>query len=659
MTITYSKDPIWGTVKDIKPVEIQMVRRTSLEPLWDELVCRYHYLGHRKMPGANLKYLAFCGSSPVAALSFRAASLKLGPRDCFIGWSPEQRSRHLRKLANSNRFLILPWVNVKNLGSYLLSRVTGQLIRDWFCYYERQLLLLETFVDPRYFRGTVYKAAGWVHVGSTSGYTRRGSTYEYHGYPKEVYLYPLRADFRSIIGCRQRPYVKPSTISAERSRNPMLLERVGWDPNIAARLSIDPDDVAGLTQRLVSFVEKFADCFQNKGQIFNAMAYLKGLASDLERKSIEPIAIKILGEEKVRAMQHFITGSSWQAETVRNKSTEEVLYTIAADNGMATLDGSEFSKKGRHSAGVARQYCGNLGKVENCQSGVFLGYASDKGYALLDAKLYIPEKWFGDEYAELRAQTQIPPELTFKTKIQIAWELFIKAKKCAAFTCRWVGMDSFFGKDTAFRDAIGENHYYFADIYPNTRVWLQRPKIGLPPYKGKGPRPRKEKPLTDPVQLCELAKDPNLGWETVSLGEGAKGPIFAEVVCLRVIECRDGMPGPECWLFMRKHADGKIKYAFSNAPADIPKEEVLRASTMRWSIEQLFQEGKEYLGMDHYETRSYPGWHRHMTLIFLIMHFLLGVRREFGEKKLYYTASGPPASVCFSDRRPAMYHGSD
>ena len=648
MTIIYSKDPLWGTVTDIKPVDIQMVRQTPLEPLWDELVREYHYLGHRKMLGANLKYLAFCAGSPVAALSFRAASLKLGPRDCFIGWSVQQRSQYLPQLANNNRFLILPWVNVKNLGSYLLSRVIRRLIDDWFCIYKQQLFLLETFVDPRFYQGTVYKASNWVHVGSTLGYTPKGQAYTYHGHFKEVYLYPLRADFRSIIGCKQRPYERPSTKTVERSLDPMMLERVGWDPSIAAKLSLDPEDVLQLTQKLVNFVEKFKGYFQNKDQISNAMAYLKGLSSDLTAKSIEPIAIKILGEEKVRAMQHFITGSTWNAKTVLDKSEKDVLDTIAADDGMATLDSSETPKKGKHSAGVKRQYCGHLGKVENCQSGVFLGYASDKGYALLDTKLYMPKEWFDDSHAELRAKTQVPEDLTFQTKIEIAGELLANAEKCAAFTCRWVGMDSFFGKDTGFRDDIGERYNYFADIYSHTKVWMERPEIGLPPYKGKGPRPQKEKPLTAPVEVRELAK--TLAWETVNLGEGAKGPLFAEVACLRVIECRNGMPGPECWLFLRKQADGKIKFAFSNASADTPKEELLRASTMRWSIEQLFQEGKGYLGMDHYETRSYPGWHRHMTLVILIMHFLLEVRLEFGKKKLYYAASSPTAAVCLPDR---------
>jgi len=179
MSISYPQDPIEGTVKDILPVDLQMVRQTELEPLWDDLVRRYHYLGHRKMPGANLKYLAFCGGSPVAALSFRAASLKLNARDCFIGWSTVQRSKHLPQLANNNRFLILPWVRVKNLGSYLLSQVIRHLLQDWYRFYEQQLLLLETFVDPRFFQGTVYQAAGWIHVGNTRGFTRQGLTYRY------------------------------------------------------------------------------------------------------------------------------------------------------------------------------------------------------------------------------------------------------------------------------------------------------------------------------------------------------------------------------------------------------------------------------------------------------------------------------------------------
>ena len=194
MSVLYPR-PIETSIEKIKPLAIKMVRKTSLEPLWDELVRCHHYLGHKKMPGANLKYLVFSHERLIAALSFRAASLKLKPRDCFIGWSASQREKNLMRIANNNRFLILPWVRVKNLGSYLLSHVVCNLKKDWYIHYGVDLLLLETFIDSRFFQGTVYKAAGWIHAGSSLGFGKQGICYKYHGHPKEVYLYPIEKDF--------------------------------------------------------------------------------------------------------------------------------------------------------------------------------------------------------------------------------------------------------------------------------------------------------------------------------------------------------------------------------------------------------------------------------------------------------------------------------
>lgn len=635
MSISYTPKPIEGTVKDIAPVTIQMVRQTSLEPLWDELVRRYHYLGHRRMPGANLKYLAFTQGIPLAALSFRAASIKLKPRDCYIGWSDKQKSSHLLQLANNNRFLILPGVHVKNLGSHLLSRITSHLLRDWYQFYNQELLLLETYVDPRWYQGTVYKAAGWVHIGSTLGFTKKGPAYIYHGHSKEVFCYPLRADFRQVIGCIQRPFLqRPSHKSyLERSRFKMMLTHNDWDPNLTATLDITPEEVCKLAEELYTFHQQFLPCFRREEQRAISLAYLKGLASDLEAKSAEPIALRYLDEKGVRNTQHFLTAAKWDTEKLLAEHQLRLAEIISAEEGMFTLDSSEVPKKGNDSAGVARQYCGRLGKIENCQSGVFLGYASDKGYGLLQGQLYVPEIWFTDEYAERRAKCHFPQGLTFKTKHQIAFELLQKAEASGAFTGKWVGVDSFFGSNPEFLEAVGEKYYYFADIHSNILVWPERPQIGLPPYKGRGPYPQKEKPLTDPVPVSEIAKEPFLPWQTVSIAEGAKGPIIAEVARLRVIEKRDGLPGQECWLFLRKNTDGQIKYGLCNAPEDISMEEMVQMSAKRWSIEQLFQEGKSYLGMDHYEVRSYTGWHRHMALVFLIMHFLLSVRLAFGQKK--------------------------
>ncbi len=634
MSIFSTPEPLAGTVKDIRPVEIRMVRQTASEPLWDELVRRYHYLGHRKMPGANLKYLAFARGSPIAALSFRAASLKLKPRDYFIGWSEEQKSKHLLQLANNNRFLILPWVRVKNLGSYLLSRVIPPLLQDWYQYYHRELILLETYVDSRWYQGTVYKAAGWIHIGSTQGFTRKGPSYIYHGHSKEVFLYPLKADFRNIIGCIQRPLKGHSHTSyLERSRFSMMLTHNDWEPNIAASLKVTPEEVCKLAEQLYTFHQQFSCCFKREEQRVISLAYLKGLASDLEAKSAEPIALRYLDEKGVRNMQHFLTTGSWDVEKLQLEHQLRLADKISAEEGMFTIDSSEFPKKGSESAGVMRQYCGRLGKIENCQSGVFLGYVSNGGYGLLTGQLYVPEKWFTDEYEERRIKCHFPQELTFKTKPQIALGLLQKAEASGVFTGSWVGVDSFFGSNPEFLDAVGEKYYYFADIRSNTSVWLERPEIGLPPYKGRGPYPRKERALTDAVPVSALASKPSLPWKTVSIGEGAKGPIIAEVVRLRVVEQRDNLPGKECWLFLRKNADGEVKCALCNAPEDIPLEEMVQVSAKRWSIEQLFQEGKSYLGMNHYEVRSYTGWHRHMTLVFLIMHFFLNVRLEFGQKK--------------------------
>ena len=645
MTITYRQDPVSSTLKDLLPLDFKLARQNELEPLWDELVRSYHYLGHGKMPGAHLKYLVLSGDTLLAALSFRAASLKLNPRDSYIGWSVEQRNKHLSQLANNNRLLILPWVRVKNLGSYLLSHVTAPLIRDWAYYYQQKLMLLETFVDPRYFQGTVYQAAGWHHVGSTLGYTRQGAGYIYHGHPKEVYLYPLQKDFRAIIGCSRRPFLqrKPSFPSKppERSEIIMLLNRIDWNPALVAELSLNFEDVERLTTLLLDFCEQYRSCFSRRDQFMHALSYIKGLTAAGLVKTIETIAIAILGVQRVRSLQYFFTGSNWEAEKLTARNRELLAQRIADPQGMFTLDSSEILKKGKDSAGVAPQYCGSEGKVANSQSGVFLGYCSEKGYGLLDQKLYVPKTWFTPEYLERRQKTRFPAGLKFKTKLEIALDLLANAEENGTFQGQWVGMDSTFGVDIAFREAVGSRYYYLADIRSNALLWTKRPQFSYPPYKGQGPRPEKRRPSVEPQTVAKIALDPALRWKPVKLGEGAKGPTICWFTRLRVIEHRDGQPLGELWLLLRKNTDGEIKAILSNAPLDTPFEELLRVSQMRWTIEQLFQEGKDFLGLDEYEMRSYPGWHRHMALVNVTMHFLLTVRLEFGLKKTILPCLSP------------------
>jgi SRSO17 transposase len=201
------------------------------------------------------------------------------------------------------------------------------------------------------------------------------------------------------------------------------------------------------------------------------------------------------------------------------------------------------------------------------------------------------------------------------------------------FHPRWIGCDCTFGSSWAFLDEVGKDYWYFANVKSDTLVWTDQPTMRVPRYRGTGKRPTKPRVISrGPRTVSQIAGDPGVSWQWRQLAEGAKGPIMAEVARLRVIPSREGLPGKECWLIIRKYPDGELRYALSNAPKSISFRKLTRAATLRWPIEQCFQEGKEQLGMDHYEHRSWPGWHRHMLFVFLAQLFLLRLRDRFKKK---------------------------
>jgi hypothetical protein len=194
-----------GDLNDFDPIAVELVSGSDLEPLWDQLIRNYHYLGYQRLLGHGLKYLAFINERSVAALSWSAPALKLAGRDCFIGWSAEQRKRHLNQVVGNSRFLVMPWVRIPNMASHVLALNIARLPLDWQRQFNHRLLLLETFVDGRFFKGTCYKASNWLHIGHTHGSTKQGKGYRYHGSRKEIYLYVIEPEFRNMIGCRQKP----------------------------------------------------------------------------------------------------------------------------------------------------------------------------------------------------------------------------------------------------------------------------------------------------------------------------------------------------------------------------------------------------------------------------------------------------------------------
>ena len=415
-----------------------------------------------------------------------------------------------------------------------------------------------------------------------------------------------------------------------------MMNSTMFDPIALEAWYYDETNDSLLQTELEKYLQNYFSCFSRKPQRRLFQTFIQGLLSQLERKSIEPIALHFSGEKYVRPLQQFFTRSPFDEQPLLDTYQELLSRQIGKGRGMLSVDDTSFVKKGKHSVGVKRQYCGRLGKTENCQSGGFLAYAGDKGYGLVDYELYIPEEWFSEDYSRLREECHIPEEKTFVTKNQIAQRMLNQAISSGQFQAQWVGCDAAYGNDHGFLDGLElpEGIWYFAATNAKERVFQEYPQQSFPRTK-KG-RPRKHPVLShSPTSVRDIADDPSLPWETVVLAEGAKGPIIAERKFLRCFSCRaDGSrnyvkPGEEIWLYLRKYAGDEIKYFVSNAPADLPAEELDRAATLRWPIEQCFEECKSNLGMGDYECRSYQGWKRHMLFVMIAHLFATQIREIF------------------------------
>jgi len=197
--VDIDQTPLLGKLSELPPVKLKLVRNTHLEPLYNSLVQQHHYLGYRQIVGNHLKYIAFIDDRPVACLGWGSAAWSVKSRDSFIGWDKSTKQKNLHFVANNTRFLILPWVSVKYLASKILALNAKRISDDWMSIYNHPLYLLETFVEQSRFKGTCYKAANWIRVGQTKGTAKKGHDHLFHGNIKDVYLYPLRKDFRERL----------------------------------------------------------------------------------------------------------------------------------------------------------------------------------------------------------------------------------------------------------------------------------------------------------------------------------------------------------------------------------------------------------------------------------------------------------------------------
>ena len=402
-----------------------------------------------------------------------------------------------------------------------------------------------------------------------------------------------------------------------------------------------PSDVEGFMDELREFQSAFHDCFARSEPREHFFDYMVGQFSKLERKSIEPMALAVEGGN-IRGMQRLISEVTWDEAHMLWTYHHLVADDLGDPAGVLMFDESGFVKKGKESAGVARQYCGSLGKVENCQVGVFAAYASRHGYAFLDQRLFLPEAWWSEAYAERRATCQVPEERGFQSKPQLAATMVraIAAEGLVPFT--YVVADCLYGHSPDFLDALDAcvGVTALVAIPSETRCWLHAPQSEDKTYTYKGEVRSKRVVLEStpaPSTGADLAASlPASRWYRRKVSEGTKGPIAYECARQRVTLCKDGLPDRTVWLVIKRTlgAEPSYSYAISNAPVSTPLSLFVWLSGVRWAVEQCFEEGKTELGMAHDEVRQYPGWHHHMVTTMVAHFFLWRLKVRLGKKSL-------------------------
>ena len=413
------------------------------------------------------------------------------------------------------------------------------------------------------------------------------------------------------------------------------------------KFTVSKKDVKDFSNELKGFHQVFADCFHRSESRDHLFRYMVGQFSTLERKSIEPIALNV-EDGNVRPMQRFISDAEWDDDKIINKYHSLVNEDMGTTSGVLIFDESGFIKKGNDSIGVGKQYCGSIGKVENCQVGVFSAYASPYGYALLDKRLFIPERWFSADYKERRKKCKLPEGIEFKTKPQLAIEMLNNIVEEKIIPFKYVLGDSIYGSSPEFIEAVEScvDVTYFVEAACDTNCWLQRPITREKQYKYRGEiRSKTVLETTDkkPIAFSTLANSINdFFWYRRKVSEGTKGPIEYEFTKRRITLSHNGLPQKTVWLIIRRTiADQPVyKYFLSNAPSSARLSLFVWLSGIRWAIEQCFEETKSELGMDHYEVRKYAGWHHHMLTSMLAHFFLWHLKIRLGKKSsIYYTVA--------------------
>lgn len=402
---------------------------------------------------------------------------------------------------------------------------------------------------------------------------------------------------------------------------------------------VSPEVFREITQRLEKFAEPFITRLGRSEQQTHAKTYLEGLVSDIERKNAESIAYR--HDEDRLGLQTFLGVVPWDHGPLIDELAAQVGRELGEADGVIVFDPSAFAKKGRHSVGVARQWCGRLGKVENCQVGVFMGYVSRQDHALVDMRLFLPQEWTNDRK---RCRECGVPRKTprFKTRHELALEML--AAQGARLPHGWIAGDDEMGRPAWFRQRLAaQGERYLLAVPGNTTI--RDLEASPPPYSGRGRQPKQA--FHQVRRWCEaLPKD---AWARREVRDGEKGPVAVEIVARRVVAKIDRKVGSEETLVVIRSVDeeGTVKYDYhlSNAPADTALAEFARVANAEHRVEECIKRGKSEAGLAAYQVRTWIGWHHHVTLSLIATWFLvLEARRGKKGDPCDYRASGPRGS---------------
>lgn len=372
-------------------------------------------------------------------------------------------------------------------------------------------------------------------------------------------------------------------------------------------------------QELSRLKDRLGRVFRRRELRETASAFVDGLLSGIERKTGWLMAEQA-GAERPYRMQSLLGRGRWDADALRDQVRRYVVEALGDEAAVLVLDETGFLKKGEHSVGVARQYSGTAGRIENCQIGVFLSYASRWGHALIDRRLYLPQAWAKDKAR--RDKAAVPEDVTFKTKPEIAADL-IAAALDGGLPCAFVLGDAVYGSDRRLRHRLeARQQPYILAVRSNESM-----RVGGESLE-----------LTTAEQLADGLKAAD--WHCHSAGEGAKGPRLYDWARVRLLWSAD--PSWQHWLLVRRSRKkpSELAYYIAFAPADTTLAELAGVAGLRWTIETCFETAKDELGLDHCEARSWHAWHRHMSLVMAAAAFLAKLRADLLRSAITTTSAG-------------------